>query len=123
MRFVSAIIVAAGLAVAPATAQAADWWWVAGDPGDDQAWFVDADSINGSGDELSFQQMHVTRSAPAATESRTVSCGGHRDDPVERFVCASEEERLSIGAMLGPVAPQVAAAAIFNTPPLQSAQR
>ena len=122
MRFVSAIIVAAGLAVAPA-AQAADWWWVAGDPGDSHAWFVDADSINGSGDEVSFQQMHITRAGPAAAEMRTVSCGGHRNDPVERFVCASDEERLSIGAMLGPVAPQVAAAAIFTTPPLQSAQR
>lgn len=123
MRFVSAIIVAAGVAVAPAAAQAADWWWVAGDPGDHEAWFVDTNSISGSGDELSFQQMHVTRSAPAAAELRTVSCGGDRDDPIERFVCAGKQERLSIGAMLGPVAPEVAAAAIFNTPPLQSAQR
>lgn len=107
------------LAAAPGTASAADWWWVAGEPGSDEIWFVDADTIM-SGDETSFSQLHLTRDgAPQTASEARLSCDEAANDPddaIRRFVCATPEERNSLGAMLGPIPPEVSARIIFDAP-------
>ena len=118
------MMMAAAAALAPVAAHAADWWWVAGEPGAQDAWFVDADSISATGSQRSFQMLRIAadrRSNPE--EGVQVDCARPSSDAVQRFVCATPEERASIGAMLGPVAPEAAAKAIFETPGAQTAKR
>lgn len=108
------------MAAAPGTASAADWWWVAGEPGSDEVWFVDAETITSAGGETSFKQLHLQRNgAPQTASQGRLRCGDTADDqgdPVRRFVCATPEARLSLGAMLGPIPPEVSARIIFDTP-------
>jgi hypothetical protein len=119
----------AGLLVAtaaPGTASAADWWWVAGEPGSDEVWFVDADTIMSAGGETSFSQLHLKRGGAPQTASqarlRCSEAANDRDDAIRRFVCATPEERISLGAMLGPISPEVSARIIFDTPPQPKVQ-
>jgi hypothetical protein len=125
---IRALALAATMMLAPAAASAADWWWVAGEPGGSEAWFVDTDSIAVQGGELSFHLLHVARGRMADVEQRRADCagsvsGGRDDHAIQRFVCATPDERMSLGAMLGPVAPEVAANAIFGSPASAMAQR
>lgn len=121
------IAMAATMALTPAAASAADWWWVAGEPGSDHAWFVDVDSIVADGPETSFRLLHVARGRTPDVLERRADCAGSvdggSDEAIQRFVCATPEERLSLGAMLGPIAPEVAASAIFDAPPTAMAYR
>ena len=118
------IVMAATTALAPAAAHAADWWWVAGEPGSQEAWFVDTDTIEGNGAQLSFDLLHIEAGREAGDpEGRQVDCDRASPDPVQRFVCATPEQRLSMGAMLGPMAPDVAATAIFQAAPVETARR
>ena len=115
---------AAATALAPVGAQAGDWWWVAGEPGSQDAWFVDADSISATGAQRSFQLLRVAADKPDSMEESTqVDCTRGSTDLVQRFVCATPEQRLSLGAMLGPMSPQEAAQAIFKAPTVQTAKR
>lgn len=121
------IAMAAMTALTPAAASAADWWWVAGEPGSNHAWFVDVDSISAEGSEISFQLLHVARGRTPDPQQRRADCagsiGGTDDQAIQRFVCATPEERLSLGAMLGPIAPEVAATALFDAPATAMAHR
>lgn len=105
-------------AAVPSAASAADWWWVAGEPGGDDVWFVDASTIMAKGGETSFSQLHLTRNgaSDSATMEKT-SCDEANADPVRRFVCATPEQRMSLGAMLGSIPPAVSARIIFDAPP------
>ena len=123
-----AIAVAAMMTLAPAAASAADWWWVAGEPGSDHAWFIDVDSIAVQGSETSFRLLRVARGQPSDPQQRRADCAGSiggpaEDQAIQRFVCATPEERLSLGAMLGPVPPEVAAHALFDAPAQAMARR
>ena len=113
-------------AAAPGTASAADWWWVAGEPGSDEVWFVDADTIKSTGGETSFNQLHLTRGgAPQVASQARLRCAdtaGDGNDAVRRFVCATPEARISLGAMLGPIPPEVSARIIFDTPAAPGSQ-
>ena len=88
-------IIAGLLAVAamPGTAFAADWWWVAGEPGSDEVWFVDAATIMSTGGETSFSQLHMKRDGnPRAYSQARLRCGDGANDPndaIRRFVCAT----------------------------------
>jgi hypothetical protein len=118
------ILMAAATALAPAAAQAADWWWVAGEPGSRDAWFVDADTISENGDRTSFDLLHVSAGSGAeAPEQQQVDCRRSSPDPIQQFVCASPQQRASLGAMLGPITPDAAASAIFDAPTMQTARR
>jgi hypothetical protein len=120
----SSLMIAVAIALAPAAAQAADWWWVAGEPGSQDAWFVDADSISTTGAQRSFQMLRIAADRPGRTEEGSqVDCGRASTDLVQHFVCATPEQRMSLGAMLGPMAPEVAAKAIFDASPMQTAKR
>lgn len=124
---IRAIALTAALMLAPVAASAADWWWVAGEPGAHEAWFVDTDSISSSGSERSFRLIHVRRGQAPDELLRRADCAGTvsggNDQAVQRFVCATAEERLSLGAMLGPVDPEVAATALFDAPNSAMAHR
>jgi len=121
-------IIAGLLAVAamPGTAFAADWWWVAGEPGSDEVWFVDAATIMSTGGETSFSQLHMKRDGnPRAYSQARLRCGDGANDPndaIRRFVCATPAERNSLGAMLGPIPPEVSARMIFDTPAVPDSQ-
>jgi hypothetical protein len=118
------MMMAAATALAPVAAQAADWWWVAGEPGSQDAWFVDADSISATGTQRSFQLRRVAADRPeGAEEGAQVDCARGSTDLVQHFVCATPEQRMSLGAMLGPMSPEDAARAIFKAPPVQTAKR
>lgn len=115
--------IAAGLlalGAMPGTASAADWWWVAGEPGADEVWFVDADTIMSAGGETSFSQLHMKRDgAPPTASQARLRCDDAASDheaAVRRFVCATPEQRISLGAMLGPLPPEVSARIIFDAP-------
>ena len=121
MRYLCNIV--AGLLVfmaAPGTASAADWWWVAGEPGSDEIWFVDAATIMSGGGETSFSQLHFKRdNTPQTASQARLRCSDAANDPndaIRRFVCATPAERNSLGAMLGPIPPEVSARIIFDTP-------
>jgi len=117
-------VMAAAIALAPAAAQAADWWWVAGEPGSQDAWFVDAESISVTGAKRTFQMLRIAADRPGSSgEGSEVDCTRATTDLVQRFVCASSEERMSLGAMLGPMTPETAAQAIFAAPPVRTAKR
>jgi predicted RNA polymerase sigma factor len=123
VRFLG-MMMAAATALAPATAQAADWWWVAGEPGAQDAWFVDTESISATGSQRSFQMLRIAADRSSNPEEGVqVDCARPSSDSVQRFVCAPPEERNAIGAMLGPVAPEAAAKAIFEAPGVQTAKR
>lgn len=129
----SAIAIAASLALAPAAASAADWWWVAGEPGSHDAYFIDADTIATAGAATWFKLLHINQMrgpSPARLEqvhcARTSEPEGDSPDAaiaIHRFACATPAERLSIGAMLGSIAPEATADMIFHAPQPAVAQR
>lgn len=118
------ILMAAAAVLMPAAAQAADWWWVAGEPGSQDVWFVDADSISTDGANRAFQVLRIAADQQGSVpEDEQVNCARASRDAVQRFVCATPDERLSLGAMLGPMSPEVAANAIFEASPIETAKR
>jgi hypothetical protein len=52
------------------TASAADWWWVAGEPGSNEVWFVDAATIMSGWCETSFSQLHLKRGGARKPRAR-----------------------------------------------------
>lgn len=112
------LLIASVAALVPAQAFAADWWWVAGDPGSNVALFVDADSVTREGEVVTFISARVERGDEAARETRqTMRCGSNEGDmALRRFACATNEERMHFAAMLGPLTPLYAARAVFEAP-------
>lgn len=113
-------IAAAALAVlAPAAASAEEWWLVAGAPDSRKVWFVDAESIMSNGATASFQLMQADMRGAAPATMAQVDCAatsGDRDaEAVRRFVCATPEERMALGAMLGSLTPELAANAVLSS--------
>lgn len=113
------IALAAAAAFVPATASAEEWWLVAGGPGSREVWFVDAESIVSSGATARFELMQATALGTAPAVVTVVSCGDtSAADPnaeaVRRFVCATPEERMALGAMLGSLTPELAANAVLG---------
>lgn len=101
------------MAAGSQAAQAADWWWVSGDAHDRAAWFVDAESVVRTGPNASLTVQLVTRDGTVRQRVRQVRCDTPRPDAVQRFACATDNERMATAAMLGPISPRVAAHAIF----------
>ena len=126
MKYFRNIIAGLAVAATPGVASAADWWWVAGEPGSDEVWFVDADTIMSAGGETSFNQLHLKRGGGPQTASqarlRCNDTAGDRNDAIQRFVCATPEQRISLGAMLGPIPPEVSARIIFDAPAAPNSQ-
>ena len=114
------ILIPVLVAMAPAAASAETWWLVAGEPGGRDAWFVDSDSVAIRGDAREFRLMHVTRAGSAPAAMSRVRCDMRQIEPsavaVQKFVCADEQKRMSLGAMLGSLTPELAAKAIFTAP-------
>lgn len=113
------IIVAAAAVLTPAAASAEEWWLVAGGPGSRAVWFVDADSIVSTGADARFELVQATALGAGAAVSTNVSCAtADAEDPnaeaVRRFVCATPEQRMALGAMLGSLTPELAANAVLG---------
>jgi hypothetical protein len=90
-------------------AMAADWWWVSGDPEDAAIIFVDAASLT----EGKARAVSVDRSGTVTPQSVAIDCAKPADTAVQRFACASEDERMNSYAMLGGLDPREAALALF----------
>ena len=113
------IAVAALLAAAfAAPAQAADWWWVAGDSGDEAAVFVDGESVRQAGDGASVQDVRITRAGAVSMATWSGRCGTRfKSDEiaaVARFACGTDADHMHQAAMLPGLTPAEAARAIFS---------
>lgn len=107
--------IAASALLMSSPAAAESWWWVAGEPGGSDAVFVDADSIATADGSATFQLAHVTEGqASARHELSKVRCDATDHSAIEAFVCATPDERMEMGAMLGSLTPELAARAIFS---------
>jgi hypothetical protein len=129
MRLICAVTFLTGLMAMPASARAADWWLVKGEPGGRDAYFIDTDTIARDGAATWFHMLHINAArGPDPSRMEQVRCGqaewGDGDlDAIYRFVCATPEERMSLGAMLGSLTPELTAQTIFQMPQPKVAQR
>lgn len=129
MRRLYAMTFLATLTASPSVAHAAEWWLVAGDLGDRDAYFVDTDTIARDGAATWFQMLHINRAhGTEPTRMEQVRCGeahfeNEARDAVNRFVCATPEDRASLGAMLGSIPPELTAQMIFKARPSKVAGR
>ena len=90
-------------------AVAADWWWVSGEPDDAMIVFVDAESIAAG----TSRAVAIDRSGIVRPLTVSVDCSKPVGTAVQRFACASDEERMNSYAMLGGLDPRDAALALF----------
>lgn len=114
------LFVAASLAAMSQPAPTANWWWVAGDPGEDAITFVDADMVRRNGDQASFRAVRVTRNGSTHQIVWQARCDAPPSPAMAEmiaFACASDEARMERFVMLGALAPDEAAAAIFDAKP------
>ena len=112
--FVIGIAASALFVSSPAAAES--WWWVAGEPGGSEAVFVDADSIVKADGSATFRLANVTEGqASARQEQSKVRCDATAKTAIGAFVCATPDERMEMGAMLGSLTPELAARAIFSS--------
>jgi hypothetical protein len=89
-------------------AMAADWWWVSGEPEDAAITFVDAESLA----QGVARAVSVDRTGAMRPQTVVVDCA-KPDGAVQRFACASDDERMNNYAMLGGLDPREAALALF----------
>jgi hypothetical protein len=88
---------------------AADWWWVSGEPEDAAITFVDAESLA----QGVARAVSVDRTGAVTPRTVAIDCAKPADTAVQRFACASEDERMNSYAMLGGLDPRAAALALF----------
>lgn len=116
MKLIAAALLTAGLSV---PTQAADWWWVAGDPGDDVVVFVDGESAQRAGDVASVQALRITRAGAISTATWHGRCGTAPSSPdlaaAAHFACGTDADRMRGAAMLPGLTPSEAARAIFSS--------
>lgn len=119
MKLIAGAVLLGTLLAAPA--QAADWWWVAGDSGDDAAVFVDGDSVRQAGDGASVQAVRITRAGAVSMATWSGRCGTRfKSDEiaaVARFACGTDADHMHQAAMLPGLTPAEAARAIFSVQP------
>lgn len=111
------------LALTPAPAMAADWWWVEGDPQDAVMTFVDSTSASRQGDEVTLRTATVDRAGQSVERTQRFSCAGEPREAAHRFACASDADRLTWAAMLGGLTPREAALAVFASGEREAPQR
>lgn len=120
MHWTGRIAVAAVMMAGSAQAHAADWWLVAGEPGDDAAIFVDADTIARSADTVTFRMERIPRDGHAIATAEQMRCGtpsaASEEEAVRRFACATQEERMRIALIVSPMTPGDTARLIFALP-------
>ncbi len=121
MKPMGSIVAAAILAIAPAPAQATEWWWVSGEPGDRTASFIDADSVRLDKGVATLRLQRILHPGRSIDSVQRVRCDTRALSPdreaIRRFACAGPDERMKIALMLGGIAPREAAQAIFAAPP------
>ena len=114
----AALFLSASLA---APAHAADWWWVAGDSGDDAAVFVDGESLRHEGMTASVNAVRIARDGTVSTATWTGRCGARSPtdeiSAVAQFACGTDADHMQQAAMLPGLTPREAARAIFSVRP------
>jgi hypothetical protein len=106
-------LLAVMLALAPAPAAAADWWWVEGEPQDAAMTFVDSASAARQGETVTLRTATVDRSGQMIERTLRFSCAGQPREGAHRFAGAGDADRMTWAAMLGGLTPREAAMAIF----------
>ena len=101
------------LALSPAPAATADWWWVQGNPEDAAIIFADGRSVSRAGDRATVRVLSLDRMGQAVERTLTVTCPAPRQEGPARFACDSEAERMGWAAMLGGTSPRDSARALF----------
>lgn len=127
MHWTARMVAAAILMSISAQAQAADWWWVAGDPGDSGAVFVDAQTVKRAEGEVIFVAQTIVRNGEATVAAQRMRC----DEPVapgeqeamQRFACGTDEKRMRSAMIIFPMTPHQAARLIFAMPSSDRASR
>jgi hypothetical protein len=116
MKSIAGAVLLGTLLAAPA--HAADWWWVAGDSGDEAAVFVDGDSVRRTGAEASVSAVRITRAGAVNTAIWQGRCGtrykSEETAAIARFACGTDADRMHEAAMLPGLTPAEAAHAIFG---------
>ena len=116
MKSIAGAVLLATLLAAPA--QAADWWWVAGDSGDEAAVFVDGESVRQAGDTASVNAVRITRAGAVSMATWRGRCGTRFKSgeiaAVARFACGSDADHMQEAAILPGLTPAEAARAIFG---------
>lgn len=116
MKSIAGIVLLGLVAASPA--QAADWWWVAGDSGDDAAVFVDGESVRQAGDTASVNAVRITRAGAVSMAIWRGRCGTRfKSDEiaaVARFACGTDADHMQEAAILPGLTPAEAARAIFS---------
>ena len=107
MKSIAGAVLVATLLAAPA--QAADWWWVSGDSGDDAAVFVDGESVRQAGDGASVQAVRITRAGAVSMRFKSDEIAA-----VARFACGTDADHMHQAAMLPGLTPAEAARAILG---------
>jgi hypothetical protein len=101
------------LALTPAPAASADWWWVQGDPQDAAISFANARSAVRNGDQASIRVVSVDRTGQSVERVVTVRCPASPKEGPARFACGTGTDRMTWAAMLGGMTPRDAAQALF----------
>jgi hypothetical protein len=121
MRWTGRMAVAALMMMSASTqAHAADWWWVAGEPGGSTAIFIDADTVVKHDDAVSFRTQRIQRDGRATEINGQMRCNtpsaSTEEEAMRRFACATPEERMSFALIVAPMTPGETARLIFAMP-------
>ena len=120
MNCIGRAVLTAAILAGSSQAQAADWWWVSGEPQDRAIQFVDADTVLRDNAHATVQVLSVERTGQSSAKVLRFRCDTPPDSPeiqpIRLFACGEADERVKIAAMLGPITPREAAQAIFASP-------
>lgn len=117
MRWIGQVMMVTAALAAPVSAQAADWWLIAGGPEDNALFFADAETVVRHSAHVTMRVQRIEKSGQAIETVAHVQCSPPRraqeESPLRRFACSTEEERMHLGIMLGDKTPRQAAGMIF----------
>lgn len=120
MKKVVISVAAIAFVTTSAFAQDQDWWLVSGQPGDDSAQFIDANSVERNGATVSFDVATYWSNGSNMDRELTMNCNQRpaTESYAElwTFACGSEETRMSSALKLGPTDPEWMAKTVFGMP-------
>jgi len=104
MRWIVQMVMTAAF-TAPVSAQAANWWWIAGKPEDAAIFFADAETMVRRNGDVILHVQRVEKSGKVIETVAHVQCSApqtaQEENPLSLFACSTEDERMHLGIMLG----------------------
>lgn len=120
MRWTARMAIAALMMSVSTQAHATDWWWVAGEPGGSVAIFIDADTVVKNDSAVIFRMQRIGREGQEIETIQHIRCDApadsHEDAAMQRFACATAEERMNFALIVSPMTPSETARLIFAMP-------